>query len=96
MAEQVAVDEEHRAHAPVRRRGRQIDGQVELPGELADRGEPHAGRVAEVGQQDRLAARHHPLRVGAFVGGHADTGVVDGDGDPVVGAFEAHRDVGVA
>ncbi|MCX4588060.1 hypothetical protein OOK40_34510 [Streptomyces sp. NBC_01481] len=95
MAEEVVLDEQHRAYAAVGRGSRQVDGQVELPGQLADRGQAHPGRVAELGEQNRVAPGHHPLCVGPFVRGHADTGVVDGDRDSVVGAFEVHRDGGV-
>ncbi len=91
----MTVDPQHRPHTAVRGRGGQVDAQIELPGQLADRGESHARRVAELGQQDRLATAHHALGPGPFVLRHAQPGVVHGDTDTVVDGLEIDHDAGV-
>jgi hypothetical protein len=94
-AEEVALDSQHRADPAVRRRRGEVDAEIELPGELADRGEAHTGRIAETGEEDRLGAGHRPLGVGPFVLGHAHTRVVDGDADAVMDVLQVDHDVGV-
>nr|WP_262505746.1 hypothetical protein [Streptomyces sp. TRM68367] len=91
----MAVDPQHRAHAAVRRGGRKIHAQVELPGQLTDRGEPHTRRVTEVGEQDRLGTGHRPLGPGPFVLRHAEPRVVDRDAHTVIDVLQVDHHVGV-
>lgn len=94
-AEEMAVDPQDRAYPAVGRGRGDVDAQVELPGQPADRGEPHARRVAQVGEQDRVGTGHHPPGVVAFVLGHAEPRVVDGDAGAVMHVLQVDHDVGV-
>lgn len=94
-AEEVAVDPQDRADTAVRGGRGHVDTEVELPGEAADRGEPHARRVAQVGEQDRVGTGHRPPGVLAFVRGHAHARVVDGDADAVMDVLQVDHDLGV-
>ncbi|WMD06577.1 hypothetical protein Q7C01_20250 [Streptomyces sp. FXY-T5] len=91
----MAFDPQHRPHPAVRRRGRHVHAQVELPGEPADCREPHARRITELGQQDRIRTGDHPLGPGPLVLRHAQTGVVHGDADTVVDRLEIDHDLRV-
>lgn len=91
----MAVHPQHRAHPAVGRGRRDIDAQVELAGETADRGQAHARRITQVGEEDGGVTGHQPLGAVAFVTGHAEARVVHGDAHPVVDVLQAHHDVGV-
>ncbi|GAQ58887.1 hypothetical protein a10_08786 [Streptomyces acidiscabies] len=91
----MGADAQDRAYPAVRRRGRQVDGQLELPGQAADRGEAHARRVAEFREVDRRVPGDEPLRPLPFVPRHADARVVDGHAHPVVDVLQSDDDVGV-
>ncbi len=79
----MAVDAQHRPDPAVRRGRGQVHGQIELPGELADRGEPHS------------VSYTHRIRDSPFVQGHAEARVVDGDADTVVHVLQVDHDVRV-